>query len=158
MLGAYFGRLDAAILDFYHASEHLGDFAKAWWGDAAAAEACMRRGPTGSNTRVGRRSWDGSRARISRPIRGVAGLEEIVGYFRNHHHRMDYPSYRARGWQIGSGPVESACKTVIGQRMKGSGMRWGHEGADAVCHLRALLLSEKGQSEAFWANRRRKAA
>ena len=43
-------------------------------------------------------------------------------YFRNHHHRMDYPSYRARGWQIGSGPVEAACKTVIGQRMKGSGM------------------------------------
>ena len=67
------------------------------------------------------------------------------------------PSYRAQGWQIGSGPVEAACKTVIGQRMKGSGMRWGHEGADAVCHLRALLLSEKGQWDAFWAHRRKAA-
>jgi hypothetical protein len=67
---------------------------------------------------------------------------------------MDYPSYRAKGWQIGSGPVEAACKTVIGRRMKGSGMRWGHEGADAVGHLRALLLSEAGQWDAFWANRR----
>ena len=76
-------------------------------------------------------------------------------YFRNQHHRMDYPSYRAKGWQIGSGPVEAACKTVIGKRMKGSGMRWGHEGADAVCHLRALLLSEKGQWDAFWAHRRK---
>jgi hypothetical protein len=38
---------------------------------------------------------------------------------------MDYPRYRSKGWQIGSGPVESACKTVVGQRLKGPGMRWG---------------------------------
>ena len=65
---------------------------------------------------------------------------------------MDYPSYVAKGWAIGSGRWRSACKTVIGQRMKGSGMRWGHDGADGVCHLRALLLSEKGQWDAFWAH------
>ena len=50
----------------------------------------------------------------------------------------------AKGWPIGSGPVESACKTVIGQRMKGAGMRWGEQGSDGVCHLRALFLSETG--------------
>jgi hypothetical protein len=65
-------------------------------------------------------------------------------------HRMDYPAYRANGWQIGSGPVESACKQV-GQRLKGSGMRWGEAGADGLCHLRALFRSEKGQWDAFWA-------
>jgi hypothetical protein len=63
---------------------------------------------------------------------------------------MDYPEYVSRGWQIGSGPVESACKTVVGQRLKCSGMRWAEEGWDGVCHLRALFLSEKGQWEAFW--------
>ena len=57
---------------------------------------------------------------------------EVVRYFANQAHRMDYPSYLAKGWAIGSGPVESACKTVIGQRMKGAGMRWGRDGADAV--------------------------
>ena len=82
--------------------------------------------------------------------RAQPAWEEVVTYFRNQVHRMDYPGYRAKGWQIGSGPVEAACKTVIGRRMKGSGMRWGHEGADAVCHLRALLLSEEGQWDAFW--------
>jgi hypothetical protein len=56
----------------------------------------------------------------------------------------------AKGWQIGSGPVERACKTVVGQRMKGAGMRWGEAGADAVAHLRALFRGEKGQWEAFW--------
>ena len=58
---------------------------------------------------------------------------EVVGYFENHVHRMDYPTYRAKGWAIGSGPIESACKTVIGKRMKNGGMRWGEDGADEMC-------------------------
>ena len=65
-------------------------------------------------------------------------------------YRMDDPSYRANGWLIGSGPVEAACEPVVGQRMKGTGMRWGEAGADAVCHLRALFRSEKGQWGAYW--------
>ena len=77
---------------------------------------------------------------------------EVVGYVRNNVHRMDYPRYRANGWLIGSGHVEAACKAVVGQRLKGNGMRWGEAGADAVCHLRALFKSEKGQWEAFWGN------
>jgi hypothetical protein len=83
---------------------------------------------------------------------GRAGVvrDEVVGYFGNQSHRMDYPTYRANGWQIGSGPVESACKTVIGERMKGGGMRWGSDGADAVGHLRALFCSADNQWEAFW--------
>lgn len=71
-------------------------------------------------------------------------------YFRNHQHRMDYPTYLAHGWQIGSGPVESACKTVVGNRLKAGGMRWGSDGANAVCHLRALYLSQPSQWQAFW--------
>jgi hypothetical protein len=65
---------------------------------------------------------------------------------------MDYPTYRAKGWQIGSGPVASACKQVVGQRLKGSGMRRGEPGADAVCHLRTLFRSEARQWDAFWAS------
>ena len=65
---------------------------------------------------------------------------------------MDYPLYRSKGWLIGSGPVEAACKQVVGQRMKGSGMRWGEAGADAVCHLRALFRSEKTQWDDYWAS------
>jgi hypothetical protein len=160
LLRAHFGRVDAVILDFYHASEHLGDFAKAWCGgDADAVKE--------THAEWAHRLKHEGGAAILEWLKGLdipgnprarSAWEEVVTYFQNQHHRMDYPSYRAKGWQIGSGPVESACKTVIGQRMKGAGMRWSHEGADAVCHLRALLLSEKGQWGAFWANRRRKAA
>jgi len=81
-----------------------------------------------------------------------AAHRRAVGYVRNNVHRMDYPRYQANGWLIGSGPVEAACKAVVGQRLQGGGMRWGEAGADAVGQLRALFKSEKGQWDAFWAN------
>ncbi len=79
-----------------------------------------------------------------------AARDNVMTYFRNQEHRMDYPTYEANGWYIGSGAVESACKTVVGQRLKGAGMRWSERGGDAVCHVRALYRSEVGQWEAFW--------
>lgn len=75
-----------------------------------------------------------------------------VGYVRNNVHWMDYTRYQASGWLIGSGHVEVACKSVVGQRLKCRGIRWSEAGADAVCHLRALFKCEAGQWDAFWAN------
>ncbi len=76
--------------------------------------------------------------------------DELIGYLEGHAHRMEYPEDTAHGWCIGSGAVESACKTMVGQRLKLAGMRWGEDGAHTVCHLRALDRSERGQWEAFW--------
>ena len=77
--------------------------------------------------------------------------EGLLNFLRNHAHRMDYPDYLRKGWQIASGGVESACKTVVNQRLCMGGMRWGEEGSDAVAHLRALYRSDADQWEAFWA-------
>lgn len=63
---------------------------------------------------------------------------------------MEYPTDLAKDWPIGSGSVEAACKQVANARRKGTGMRWGEPGADAICHLRALFRSEKSQWDAFW--------
>lgn len=84
-----------------------------------------------------------------------AQYEETLGYFRNNLHRMDYPRYLANGWSIGSGAIESACKTVVGQRLKLAGMRWGAKGTDEMCQLRALYRSEPKQWELFWARKTR---
>jgi hypothetical protein len=84
-----------------------------------------------------------------------AQYEETVGYLKNNLHRMDYPRYLANGWCIGSGAMESACKTVVGQRLKLSGMRWGEQGTDNMCQLRALYRSEPKQWELFWARKSR---
>ena len=61
---------------------------------------------------------------------------------------MRYAEFRAQGYPIGSGTVESACKRVIGARPKQAGMRWTKAGAQAVLSLRSQLLS--GRWEAIW--------
>lgn len=148
-----FPRVEAVILDFFHASEYVGKLAKALHpADATTAETWRRTHCDQLKAQGGQAVLDTFRAldlkgkpRTAGPVRA-----EVVRYFENQVHRMDYPTYRAKGWQIGSGPVESACKTVIGERMKGGGMRWGEDGADALSHLRALFCSERGPWEAFW--------
>jgi len=53
---------------------------------------------------------------------------------------MQYPRYRKAGLMIGSGPVEAACKVVVGARLKQAGMRWSVTGADAVLAARTAVL------------------
>jgi len=77
---------------------------------------------------------------------------ELLVSVGNQVHRGDDPAYRAKGWEIGSGPVEAACKPVVNQRLKVTGARWSEAGADAVCHLRTLFRSELGQWGAYWAS------
>ena len=77
-------------------------------------------------------------------------LRKLLGYFADNEHRTDYPEYRRHGWDIGSGPTEAACK-VVGERLKGSGMRWLANGAAQVAPLRALYLSGPEVWDTFWA-------
>ena len=83
------------------------------------------------------------------------GLRGLLGYVASNAHRMDYPAYRARGWDVGSGPTEAGCK-VLGGRLKGAGMRWCASGSEQVAALRALYASGDGLWDAFWDQRRRK--
>src|SRR5262249_53451869 len=143
---AYFPRAEC-VLDFYHAAEHLGDLAKALYPDAAQAREaagswCHTLKHAGGAALLG--VLEGVDLR-GRKVEVRQTHRREVGYVRNNVHRMDYPRYLADGWLIGSGHVEAACKAVVGQRLKGNGMRWGEAGADAVCHLRALFKSEKDQ-------------
>jgi hypothetical protein len=77
--------------------------------------------------------------------------DTTTNYLRKNLERTKYPEYLSKGWQIASGAVESACKTVVNQRLNMGGMRWGETGSDQICHLRALLRSDPDQWEAFWA-------
>jgi hypothetical protein len=81
------------------------------------------------------------------------GLRSLLGYVASNVHRMDYPSYRARGWDVGSGPTEAGCK-VLGGRLKGVGMRWCVAGSEQVAALRALYARGDGFWDAFWDQRR----
>jgi hypothetical protein len=147
-----FPRVEVIILDFYHPAEKLTALAQRLHpGDEAGAEEQARqwrqllKDEGGAVLAAVLTEWDWP----ERPGLSAAATE-VIGYLERQAHRMDYPEYLAKGWCIGSGAVESACKTVVGQRLKLAGMRWGEDGADAMCHLRALYRSEKGQWEAFW--------
>jgi hypothetical protein len=147
-----FPRLGVVILDFFHPAERLTGLARRLHPEdepRAEDQARQWRGllkdEGGATLAAVLSEWDWPK----RPGLGEA-VDELVGYLGRHAHRMDCPEYLAKGWCIGSGAVESACKTVVGQRLKLAGMRWGEDGADAVCHLRALYRGEKGQWDAFW--------
>jgi hypothetical protein len=70
-------------------------------------------------------------------------IAEVLGYFRKHRKRMRYFEHKEFGLPIGSGPVEAACKTLVAQRMKQSGMRWGMSGGQSVLTVRGWTQSER---------------
>ncbi|HEY7328506.1 MAG TPA: hypothetical protein VH592_12735 [Gemmataceae bacterium] len=153
-VAVYFPRAQC-VLDFYHAAEDLGALARALYSgnEEQAVEVAQswchtlkHQGGAALLAVLETLDVRGRKAETRQTYR------RALGYVRNNVHRMGYPCYLADGWLIGSGHMESAYKAVVGQRLTGNGRRWGEEGADTVCHLRALFKSERGQWEAFWGN------
>jgi hypothetical protein len=131
------------IVDWYHASERVWDLGRALHGqDTPEAAAWVDRQLA--------RLAHGEAASLATewaalPLRGDPATvrDAQVTYFTNQAGRMAYAQYRADGWDIGSGMIESTCKTVIGQRQKGSGMRWSDTGAQTVASVRVLLFNHE---------------
>jgi hypothetical protein len=138
------------ILDFWHAAEYLADLAKLWYPAEEEAERVFGEWSHTLKHEGGQRMLDILHALTPRKQAVKNKLQEVITYFENNVHRMDYPRYQANGWLIGSGAVESGCKTVVGQRLKLAGMRWREYGTDNMCHLRGLFKSERSQWDAFW--------
>lgn len=141
------------ILDFYHASEHLVEFAKALHPhdearrtDQSHAWCHTLKHQGGEVLLKGLEALDltGRSAAVREAHR------QLTGYVRGNRHRMDYPGYVKNGWEIGSGMIESACKTVVNHRLKQAGMRWRPRGTTELCHLRALYMSELPLWQTYW--------
>lgn len=138
------------ILDFYHASEHLSEICKELYGEHTPAYwEHYRRWRT--------LLYHGQVAEIIETFKQLQRsftdqqcvrllLREIT-YFEKNRSRMQYPDYRARGLPIGSGTVESACKNVIGGRMKQGGMTWSTSGADGMIQIRCSQQSNRFLSD-----------
>jgi hypothetical protein len=82
------------------------------------------------------------------PLEGVKKdeVEKELGYFLNNAPRMRYRWFRSRGLFVGSGVVEAGCKSVIGQRLKQSGMHWTVAGADSIITLRCAEASSQWET------------
>ena len=148
------------ILDWYHAAEHVCDFAKVWHSRDDAARAAWQQQAKDILYEQGGAALLAHLGALDLPP-GTSPevreeLRKLIGYFENNRHRTDYPSYRRQGWDIGSGPTEAGCK-IIGERLKGSGMRWSEDGSAPVAALRALYVSGGKVWDGFWSQPRRRA-
>jgi hypothetical protein len=147
----YFPRA-AQIVDFWHAVEHLTPLSQLLHpgaeGEALLTSWCHSLKHEGGPAVLATLE---ALDRTAMTEAARVAHDEALTYFRNHSHKMNYPEYLRRGWQIGSGSVESGCKNVINKRLSMGGMRWGEAGGDSVAHLRALFCSEERQWDAVWA-------
>jgi hypothetical protein len=133
------------VLDFYHACEHLKRAL-----DAVYGEGNPRSRAAFEKHRVILKEDSRGVDRVIRCLvhlrshrKGRRVLERELAYFRKNRSRMRYASYRRRKLPIGTGVTEAACKTLVTQRMKHSGMRWLQAGGQAILTLRSLIQSDR---------------
>jgi len=131
------------IVDWYHAAAYLTPIAQAALGDgSAAAQAWLEQ--------ARQLLWQGQietllrRCAEMRSYRGAAeSVDKALSYYGHNQERMHYAELRRRGYQIGSGIVESACKQIGTFRLKRAGARWSKEGACTIAKARAAWLSNQ---------------
>ena len=142
-------------MDFYHAMEHAGKVLPALLGSKEHPDYKARLGRWAKrllNDKVEAliqavKTRQRVRWQASRPH----AVEKELGYFERNIDRMQYGTFRARGYFIGSGVVEAGCKTVIGARCKQSGMFWSRPGAENILALRCIHTSRR--LDQFWKHR-----
>lgn len=137
------------IVDFYHACEHLHQLSRLLFPNDEAA----RRGWTTSAVDLLNKGEIELlvaliRALVSERPEVAEKLGVEADYFERNAAKMRYPDFRAQGLFVGSGVIEAGCKTVIGSRLKRSGMFWTVQGANAIIALRCCRIS--GRFEDFW--------
>ena len=139
------------IVDFYHALEHAGHVLDALLGKNHPERKIRQR-------RWAKRLLKDKVACLIKETRQACvgqpqaqAVDEQLGYFERNVERMQYGTFRAKGYFIGSGVVEAGCKTVIGARCKQSGMFWSKPGAENILALRCIHSSRR--LDQFWKHR-----
>jgi hypothetical protein len=150
---AHMGRLcfptAIQIVDFYHAMEHAGQVLLALLGSKEHPDYKARLGRWAKG--LLKNQVEKLMAQTRQECAGQASaqaVEKALGYFIHNVERMQYGTFRRRGFFIGSGVIEAGCKTVIGARCKQSGMFWGKPGAENILALRCIHASRR--LDDFW--------
>jgi hypothetical protein len=141
------------IVDFYHALEHAGKVLMALLGSKEHPQYKKRLGRWARL--LLRDGVEKLIAQARKECKDQAAKSEAVekelNYFVSNVQRMQYGTFRRKGYFIGSGVVEAGCKTVIGARCKQSGMFWGEAGAENILAFRCINASRR--LDAFWKER-----
>lgn len=137
------------IIDLYHAREHVSDLCRLLF---SPNEKLVFRWRTRWWTSLDEGKVEKiivqAQSRLPKDKEIKEKVQKEIHYLTENMDRMRYADFRAQGLFVGSGVVEAGCKTIIGQRLKQSGMEWSVHGANAIIALRCLILS--GRWEDFW--------
>jgi len=132
------------ILDLYHALEHLATLTRLLEDQPETARTLWRTWRELLLADQVAEVLSQARQQAAKLAGQTAELaHKEIAYFENNQSRMLYGTYRALGFFYGSGVVEAGCKTVIGGRCKGSGMRWSEPGATHILELRCCLFGNQ---------------
>jgi hypothetical protein len=140
------------ILDLYHARQHVSELGKIlfagnekrirqqrirWWTDLdeGKADKIIRQ----------------AQKLLHQEAEAKKKAETEIHFLEQNKEHMRYAAFRAQGLFVGSGVIEAGCKTLIGQRLKQSGMEWSLRGANAIISLRCMIKS--GRFEDYWESR-----
>lgn len=138
------------ILDWYHAVDHLWQSSHALFGQQNT-ERCEQ-----WVLPLKEKLWNGMVDEVITYLEneGLSGKKnqtvyfQLRGYFQSNRENMRYDVFRAKGYYIGSGAIESAHKYIIASRMKQAGMRWCVKNANAMIWLRCVYFEDRWDS--FW--------
>lgn len=133
------------VIDFFHVSERLWEAAYCFHSEGSAeAEKMVCRylrlildGKV--NTVI--RSFQARKSSLSQAKQKT--LASIIKYYANNKQYMQYDEYLRKGYPIGSGPIEGACRHLVKDRMEQTGMRWEIEGAQAMLHTRSASINDE---------------
>ena len=136
-----------AIVDFYHACEHLKEGCDAAWGESTPRgnaeferlKILLKEDEYGADRVIHMLKYHRGRSKGNQRKR----LETQLTYFRNQQPRMHYAAYLRDNLPIASGVMEASCKTLVTQRLKQSGMTWSRSGGQAILTLRSLIQSDR---------------
>jgi hypothetical protein len=141
--------LDDLGLDFYHLGENVPKARREIYGEEGEAGKEWAGTLLHTFKHEGYDSvWETLLSWRQEQRRGQrAAADKLVNYVAERRDMIKYPAFGEKGWQMGSGPSEATCKTLTA-RLKGSGMRWDSNNAEALMALEALYQS--GQWDAYW--------
>lgn len=130
------------LIDYYHASEHISVFLKNLDERRKVVINDLRNQLT-SLLYKGKIKELVGRMEILRCGKKNKILQREIAYFKRHEAYMDYATFRKHKWNIGSGRIESACRWLIQQRFKLSGMRWKSQGFELILNLRLAFYNDR---------------
>jgi hypothetical protein len=133
------------ILDFYHASEHLGAIARLLIKDVNERMRWFEQQKAMILDSQLPKVMDAIRQRKANGVEQVNEKLKLIRYYQQNEQRMDYKKYREQGWHIGSGAIEASHRTLVQDRMKKSGQRWSNAGAQNMLNLRVCARSNRWQ-------------